>query len=383
MKIKYLSIIALSLALFAISCKKDKTTGPSNKDLANRPADVYVAGYVNMNINGSSSQAAAYWKNGVLTILGDTTSSASFISLARGIAVSGSDVYVAGVVYTQNYGYAIMWKNGVPIKLSPDSTASEATGITVSGNDVYVTGFIHDIVVQNGNGTQYSSNPVYWKNGVPYKIPNATAINSIFVNGSDVYIGGAVKSGHKYNDTGYGMGSKAAYWKNGSSIDSLNSVADDEPYYSSAISHITANSTGVYAVGASQIYPPEMWINDTPVALSGGTTSSTTTAIMANGTDVYVSGSTFYNGNDWVAAYWKNNVPTFLQTDLPINATVYSEADGIALYGSDVYVAGTAYVQFVATPTGGAYVWKNAVYTKLPDRGKGAFATSIAVAPQP
>ena len=94
MKIKNLSIIALGLALFAISCKKDKATGPSNKDLINGPADVYAAGWVEGGSNGPAT-VAAYWKNGTLTVLGDTTTSTNNLgSMARGIAVSGSDVYV-------------------------------------------------------------------------------------------------------------------------------------------------------------------------------------------------------------------------------------------------------------------------------------------------
>jgi hypothetical protein len=120
--------------------------------------------------------------------------------MARGIAVSGNDVYVSGVVFTTNYGYAVVWKNGVPIKLSPDLNASEATRMAINGNgDVYVLGFIHDILSQNNTGIQYSENPIYWKNGVPYNIPDATALNSIAITDNDVYIGGTVKSAYVYS----------------------------------------------------------------------------------------------------------------------------------------------------------------------------------------
>lgn len=381
MKNKYLSLFISGLMLFAVSCKKDRAVTPSNKaNLSNGLADVYAAGYIQAGTNGAV-QTAAYWKNGVLTVLGDTAT--MFGSTARGIAVSGNDVYVSGVVYTANFGYAVVWKNGIAMKLSPDSTSSEAAGISVNGGDVYVAGFIHDIVLQNSTTTQYNSNPVYWKNGVPNRIPNATSINSIAVSGNDVYIGGAVTSGHKYNDTGYGMGSKAAYWKNGGPPDSLNSVSDDLPYYSSSIYAIAANSTGVYAIGSSAIYPPELWINDSPAALTGGTTASLATSIVANGTDVYISGSAFNNGSNNIAAYWKNNVPTFLDTDLPATPSLFSVANGIALYNNDIYAAGAASVQFATTPAFGAYVWKNGAYTKLSDRGKGAVATCIAVVAQP
>ncbi|MBS1523402.1 MAG: hypothetical protein JST50_20545 [Bacteroidetes bacterium] len=381
MKIKYLSIIALSLALFVVSCKKDKATGPSHKDL-NAPVDVYAAGWVLGGPNGAPI-TAAYWKNGILTVLGDTTSNVNNLgSIARGIAVSGNDVYVSGVVYTANYGYAVVWKNGVQIKLSPDSNASEAGRIAINGSDVYVLGYIHDILSQSNTDIQYSENPIYWKNGVPYTIPNATAINSIFANGNDVYIGGSVKSAYVYpSGTNAGLhGSKAAYWKNNEPLDSLNSGQSSLPYNSSQIDAITANNTGVYAAGSSESYPLEYWANGQPAELSGDAPNSIVTGIAANGSDVYISGIIYSNGDNH-AVYWKNNQETILQTDLTDPQTG-STANDIALNGTDVYVAGEANLVVNNAPEG-AYIWKNGVYTKLPGGSKGGAALSIAIVPKP
>lgn len=382
MKIKYLSIIALSLALFVVSCKKDKAIGPSSKDLINAPVDVYAAGWVEGGTNGPAT-VAAYWKNGTLIVLGDTTSSTNnFGSMARGIAVNGNDVYVSGVIYTTNFGYAVVWKNGVPIKLSPDSNASEATRIAVNGSDVYVLGYIHDTLSQNNTGIQYSYNPIYWKNGVPYNIPNATAINSIAINGNDVYLGGAVKSAYVYpSGVNAGLhGAKAAYWKNNEPLDSLNSVQSNAPYNSSQITAITANSTGVYAAGSSEIYPLEYWANGQPAELSGATTNSIVTGVAANGSDLYVSGI-IYSGGYNHAVYWKNNQETILQTDLT-DLQTGSTANDIALNGTDVYVAGEANLVVNNAPEG-AYIWKNGVYTKLPVGSRGGMASSIAIVPKP
>lgn len=382
MKAKHLSIIALGLALFAVSCKKDKATGPSSKDLINQPVDVYAAGWVLGGPDGAPT-VAAYWKNATLTVLGDTTSNIdNFGSMARGIAVSGSDVYVSGVVYSSNYGYAVVWKNGVPIKLSPDSTASEATRIAVKGSDVYVLGFIHDILSQSNMGIQYNSNPIYWKNGIPTTIPNATAVNSIFLNGNDVYIGGAVKSAYVYSSGVHAglHGTKAAYWKNNAPLDSLNSAQSSSSYNSSQITAITANSTGVYAAGTSDFYPLEYWTNDLPGELSGATPNSFPTDVAANGTDVYISGIIYANGYNH-AVYWKNNQQTVLQTDLPSTQSG-SAANDIALYGTDVYIAGEAHLN-TNNAAEGAYLWKNGIYTKLPGGSKGAMASSIAIVPRP
>jgi hypothetical protein len=383
MKSKNLHIIALCLVLFAVSCKKDKAAGPSNKDLINKPVDVYAAGWVLGGPDGAPT-VAAYWKNGTLTVLGDTTSNINnFGSVARGIAVNGSDVYVSGVVYTTNYGYAVAWKNGVPIKLSPDSNASEATRIAVNRNgDVYALGLIYDILSQSNTGIQYSSNPIYWKNGIPNTIPNATAINSIFVNGNDIYIGGAVKSAYVYSSGAHAglHGTKAAYWKNNDPLDSLSSTQSSSSYNSSQITAITANSTGVYAAGTSDFYALEYWTNDFPAELSGATSNSFPTGVAVNGTDVYISGIIYANGYNH-AVYWKNNQQTVLQTDLP-GAQSGSAANDITLYGTDVYIAGEAHLN-TGNAAEGAYIWKNGVYTKLAGGSKGGMASSIAIVPKP
>jgi len=275
-----------------------------------------------------------------------------------------------------------LWKNGVPIKLSPDSNASEATRIAVNGSDVYVLGYIHDVVSQDNTGIRYSENPVYWKNGVPNTIANAIAFNSIFSNGNDVYIGGGVKSSYVYSSgvNAGAHGAKAAYWKNNDPLDSLNSVQSSSPYNSSQITAITANSTGVYAAGTSESYPLEYWTNDLPSELSGGAPNSLPTGIAANGSDVYISGI-IYSGGYNHAVYWKNNQQTILQTDLA-DAQSGSAANDIALYGTDLYIAGEAHLN-TGNSLESAYLWKNGVYTKLTAGSRGGAALCLTIAPKP
>jgi len=69
---------------------------------------VYVAG-VGSNANRSFA-VAEYWKNGIQVNLSDGSSDTQ----ANEIAVSGTDVYVAGTLA----GLAAYWKNGVPVNIS-------------------------------------------------------------------------------------------------------------------------------------------------------------------------------------------------------------------------------------------------------------------------
>lgn len=164
---------------------------------------VYVAGGSNEYYSGvpSSYQSAQYWDQGVATNLVDNlvdSIGGNIIGLPNttGIYVSGTDVYLAGVVSGTGAYAAVFWKNGVATILGNGS----ANSIFVSGSDVYVAG----ISVVNGVNVA-----TYWVNGQPTVLstsPQSTRANAIFVSGSDVYVAGTdVVNGVAY----------ATYWKNG------------------------------------------------------------------------------------------------------------------------------------------------------------------------
>jgi len=146
--------------------------------------DAYVAG---MEWNGKSYQDASgstykksvakYWKNSQPVILTDGTEDA----YAESIAVSGTDVYVAGTewngksyqiqgnAYIYRKSIAKYWKNGQAINLTDGTEDAVAKSIAISGTDVYVAGTV------NGYAT-------YWKNGVAVKLSNVESdANSIFL----------------------------------------------------------------------------------------------------------------------------------------------------------------------------------------------------------
>jgi hypothetical protein len=126
--------------------------------------DVYAAGvYNNMPV---------YWKNGVINTLNLNSSPVG--GFASAIAVVGMDVYVAGATNPPGRDYqATYWKNGLSTDLSANtSDISNANGIAVVGSDIYVVGTVSSV-----GGS--SSSPVYWKNGVENKLPGAGSINAI------------------------------------------------------------------------------------------------------------------------------------------------------------------------------------------------------------
>ena len=246
-------------------------------DIAISGSDVYVAGWEN---NGTKLEAK-YWKNGIpVTLAGG--------SIATAIAVSGSDVYVAGYEYndgtTFSTSVAKYWKNGIPIVLTDGSQRVKANGIAVSGDDVYVVGF-------EGGSPSNIKLARYWKNGTPVSLTNGTnwaEANDIAISGSDIYIAGSV-------------GGEAVYWKNGNYVN---------------LSGISNAFLAAYSVAVS-------------------------------GSDVYVAGMQDTMGGyaDFGAAtYWKNGIPNVL-------TSVISNAAAIAISGSDVYVAGVEQQK--------AMLWKN------------------------
>ena len=162
----------------------DGTTGAQAWSIAVSANDAYVAG---REWNGKSYQDASgktykksvakYWKNGLPVILTDGTEDAFTTS----IVVSGTDVYVAGTewngksyqiqgsTYIYRKSIAKYWKNGKAVNLTDGTEDAEAKCIAISGNDVYVAGIV------NGYAT-------YWKNGIAIKLSNVESdATSIFL----------------------------------------------------------------------------------------------------------------------------------------------------------------------------------------------------------
>jgi hypothetical protein len=303
-------------------------TGAQANAIAVSGSDVYVAGMA----SNSTNEAAVYWLNhGAPT----TLPSSATISTANAIAISGGNVYVVG--YEENTagnGTAVLWVNGTPMVLSPPGgmAYSYARAVAVSSGNVYVVGSAWN----NDN----DESAALWVNGAATLLPIPSGLTGdyyaegIAVSGGDVYLSG---------------------------------YTDSDADTSTAISWVNNGAATTLPV------PP----NDTAGNYGTG-------GITISGSNVYVAGSGT-NGvtGDTNAAYWMNGTPATLPMSSNVTGSPSSWAVGIALSGSDVYAVGSLFDSAGVGQTG-AY-WVNGGETTLLPMPSGTYeswTTAIAVATQ-
>ncbi len=271
------------LALLAVGCKKQSATQSGNPPPA---ANVYLA-----IENGNT---AVYWNKGVTTNLTPITQR----SYADQVVLSGSDVYVCGAEQMTNGVFlATYWKNGSAVNLPNDVVTNStngsqnaiASGIVVSGSDVYLSGVL----------TYTYDTAVYWKSGVIYYVATPALANSIFVSGDSVYLGGETLNFFSAPT------SEATYWVNGVATNLSNGITNssaDQIFVSQGAVYVAG-----IEYNASNTWVGTFWKNGVDNNLTSGSDSSGAGALYVSGTDMYVAGSQRIGGKD-VATYWKNGI---------------------------------------------------------------------------
>jgi hypothetical protein len=167
------------------------------QSLAVAGSDVYVAGY----IYSVPYFTASLWKvtGTTATSMPLPLSTGMIESDAYGVTVVGNDVYTVGSVMNNSGGFAALWKNGgVPTLLSPSSTWGKAKAIAVSGSDIYIAGY--------EGCPNYGCSQTFkvWKNNAGNSISLATVFGStddvtgICMSGNDIYISGYVANQNNF-----------------------------------------------------------------------------------------------------------------------------------------------------------------------------------------
>jgi len=173
------------------------------RGLAYANNQLYIVGY----LSDSNPSTGVIWQNGQAYHLGDDNSVNTY-----SIASAGNDIYVAG---TSFYSVDVFtyWENGQPVNLGDLNLSVwslEPCFIAVSGTDVYIAGMEYKIPPTIN--TPIVEIAMYWKNSQPYYLTDGkhdAHVTGIKVFGNDVYISGYESNGTKY---------VAKYWKNGQAV---------------------------------------------------------------------------------------------------------------------------------------------------------------------
>ncbi len=236
-----------------------------------------------------------------------------------------TDVYLAGYAESGagTINTATVWKNGMGTTLGDGVHHSGACCVVLSGTDLYVGGLQND-------GTH--DRAVIWKNGVPTMLTDGTEdadVSGMTVSGTDVYAVG-------WEDVAQGseIKSEARLWKNGVVTDLPDKAAG------ALAAAVTVSGSDVYVLG---------WAYDS-VTLSNGTG---------------LSGQ--------FVALWKDGVLSF-----PVGETIFGAGAAITVSGSDVYLAGQAFLDPSMPATQQAAVWKNGTLTQLSSNQGQVYGVAVA-----
>ena len=313
--------------------------------------DVYVAGRIWDSVTESSR--AALWVNSELQTLSNSP------SLARSVFVYDNTVYVTG---SEN-GRAVVWVNGIVQQLDQPQTRSfsEGSEIYVSGTTVYVVGLIYqdrypdheyEPIGFSDESIVWNSRGVVWVNGTPQILGNNTMAHGIHISGDDIYVTGSIIGARDR---------RAALWINGAPQTLTGRMAHGDSVF--------VYSGNVYVMGVTNTNPrafdeamgeigefrqwretgnPTLWVNGEQGMLrqspsDGGSffvaqgRSVARSVLVSNG-NVFIAGVTEHflgmqaHGTRR-ATLWVNGEPQTLHQ-------MESNARDVFVSGDDVFVAG-------------------------------------------
>ena len=240
----------------------------------------------------------------------------------------GKSVYISGFYSDsiQITPIACYWKDGGRIDLD----YGWAEDIKVLNGDISISGRWTDETGWNGSYC-------YWKNGARTDLQGGTddlEVGAIFVDDGDVYVAGT-----RIVDEGPFGTPIACYWKNGARTDLTTSEMDAMAY------GIGVNNGDVYVTGwriQNHTTLACYWKNGEINNLHGTAYFGEGRDIAFKGNNVYISGHVDKTSTDsWNACYWRNGNRIDMARNTSTGGHVIgSEAFGIFIDGSDIYLAG-------------------------------------------
>lgn len=161
-------------------------------------------------------------------------------------------------------------------------------------------------------------------------------------------------------------GDSIVYWKD----DTLVLVDTMSTHRPGSLTPQETNLTGI-AVAGGHVYVsgwitwnngqivygiPMLWTDGKMTLLPDPSNQGTTGGVFANGSDVYVVGNVG-TARGRAAVVWKNGIPSLM----PDTGSLNEYVSGIAVSGSDVYVSGGNYSQYLPSSSASYYAcyWKN------------------------
>lgn len=301
--------------------------------------DIYIVGegsYV-----GAPTSGAAYWVNGIPTLVTDP-GPAAINPVLTGITVSGNDIYILGSTHNIG-GYAIptYWKNNNIVQFEApgpfDDTLRFETAIAVTGNKVHVVGYNFFYPSPSSNNRYYAFHYIDDGGSITVERHPFPSVSSqafgMAISGNDVYIAGSTNDGLN----------TAKYWKNNWTL--ATSLTDGISY---AIGQaLTVAGNDILVAGregcdiASCISTIKLWRNNmtNPTVVSDGLFSAEASCMAASGNDIYVAGFQYNAVGTAIGKLWKISGSTVTAVTLS-DGQHRTRITGISVKNNDVFVCG-------------------------------------------
>lgn len=359
MKIFKLTLFLNICSLFFISCSSelndntnDTTISNTNSELISKKSvlntpQVYAAGSV-YDVNGMIFEKS--WLNGLVN------NSSTVASDGKSIFIDGTDIYIAGVIYTSSQRLGTIWKNGNVY--AQFGSITYANSVYVKDSKVYVGGIVW-------------TDPAIWVDGVLSYLPKLTPNSGGNVNSI------VVSTDNQIHTVGNLLG-KAILWKNGTIISLSNNASD--------ATSIKISGTNLYVSGyeinpSNSIKIAKYWIINssgtvTSVNLTSGTNlSAVANSIYINNGDVFVCGyeNKDATGTNTDAKLWKNGALVSLSS--PTN-TFSSKGTSVFVKDNIAYVGGN---YFINNNNIKACLWTDGVFNDYNSSSPGSYINSIFV----